>query len=70
MSALDGEVVSTLGMALHTPTLIFIPPSSNHILGINGLTNLINISRNVFYMLGTVLHDLLTHLTCIITLMR
>ena len=89
MFAIDGQLVSSLGTALHTSALIITPHSSNHILGVNGnkfninqfnindfnkLINLslINTSRSTFYVLGTVPYDLqvLTHLTCIIMLMR
>ena len=36
MFAIDGQLVSSLGTALHTSTLIITPHSSNHILEVNG----------------------------------
>lgn len=41
-SARHGKLVSTPGTALHTPINATIPPSSNPMPEINGLTNLIN----------------------------
>lgn len=72
MFALDGQLVTSQGVLLPIPTLTISLPPSNHILGINGLTNLISTYRSAFYVLNTVLHDLqvLTHLICIIALMR